>query len=212
MNWTETGNTDPFNANLLVNPLYAQYARYLKTAAIYKCPSDNGLVSAPPSSDSSWVFATLSTTGFADLSRGLLTSTVRSYAMNGYVGCSGVVDSGYGEYLDYTNFQVYAKTSDIRAMTPADLMVFVDVNPNSICWPFFGVDMRQGTNAAFFMYPTALHSGRGLFTFADGHAESVKWADSRTISPGSVAFHNHDQSSPKNPDLSWLQSQATTRR
>ncbi len=193
MNHTEAGNSDPFNPNLLTNPSYAQYANYLKTAAIYKCPSDT---------------ATLK---FA----GVMTNTTRSYSMNAFVGWQGssqVVDGPMVSELDLKAYQVFGKSAQILGVTPAALMVFVDVNPASICWPFFGVDMTPAPSTAFFMYPNASHLSTGVITFADGHAEVVKWQDQRTIKPGNIDFHNHDQASANNPDIAWLQQHATVKK
>jgi prepilin-type N-terminal cleavage/methylation domain-containing protein/prepilin-type processing-associated H-X9-DG protein len=193
MNQGEQGNTDPYNPNLLINPLYAQYARTITTAAIYKCPSDTAPVTL----------------------NGHLTNTVRSYSMNGYVGWNGAnesVDSGAAQMLNIVQYQVYAKLADVRVMSPGDLMVFADVNPGSICWPLFGVDMAQGGSEIFFMYPSALHTKGGVFSFADGHAEGKKWLDARTYKPGNIMYHNHDQPSPNNPDIAWMQLHATVKK
>ena len=190
MNHTTAGNNDPYNPNLLINPVYAQFARIIKTAAIYKCPSDTAMV----------------------MDNGHLTNTVRTYAMNGYVGWNGAnqaVDGGSYQILDYKDFQVYSKMGDIRTMTPAELFIFADVNPNSVCWPLFGVDMQTNAAATFFMYPSALHLKHGVFSFADGHTESKKWQDPRTITPGNINFHDHDQPSPNNPDIAWMQAHAS---
>jgi prepilin-type N-terminal cleavage/methylation domain-containing protein len=193
MNHTEQGNSDPFNPNLLINPIYAQYAPYLKTAAIYKCPSDNAPIKF----------------------EGVETNTTRTYSMNGFVGWQGsgvVVDGPMVQELDLTTYQVFVKGAQIRSMAPADLMVFLDVNPGSICWPFFGTDMTPAPNTAFFMYPSAIHLNTGVISFADGHAETEKWQDPRTYNPGNINFHNHDQPSPNNPDLAWLQQHATVHK
>jgi prepilin-type N-terminal cleavage/methylation domain-containing protein len=190
MNHTTAGLTDPSNPNLIINPLYAQFAHYLKSDAIYKCPSDTTNI----------------------VINGVLTNSVRSYAMNGYVGWNTAnegVDGGAAQVLDYTDYQVYAKTADIKTMTPADLFVFAEMNPESICWPLMGVDMQLGSSATFFMYPGAMHLKQGVFSFADGHAASQKWLDKRTYAPGNIPYHNHDQSSPNNPDIAWLQLHAT---
>jgi prepilin-type N-terminal cleavage/methylation domain-containing protein len=174
---------DPTNVNLLIDPKYAQFAPYLKTADIYKCPSDQTLLSE----------------------RGTKVPTARSYSMNGYVGWDGPFHQG----LDFTRYEVYHKLSDIHRLGPSDLFVFLDMNPDSICWPFFGTFMPEPSlGTRFFMYPGALHFKSGVLSFADGHVEPHIWKDSRTMSPGKIPFHNHSQISPGNPDMAWLQAHA----
>lgn len=180
----DTGMTsDPSNANLLVDPKFAQFGRYLQTAAIYKCPSDQTLVTQGR----------------------IKVPTVRSYSMNAYVGWNGF----FHPSLDFSRYQVYRRLADIQRISPSELLVFLDMNPDSICWPFFGLFMQPSPNTHFFMYPGALHSKSGVLSFADGHVETHVWRDPRTISPGKIQFHNHDEPSSRNPDIAWLQTRAT---
>jgi hypothetical protein len=177
------GSRDPTNSILLVDPKFAQFGNYLTSPAIYKCPSDRTLLVEGKSK----------------------VATVRSYAMNGYVGWNGP----YHQSLDFAHYETYRKLGDIHRISPADLFVFLDMNPESICWPFFGTFMPPPANTRFFMYPGALHSASGVLSYADGHAETRLWKDPRTVSPGKIPFHNHDQPSARNPDIVWLQGHAT---
>ena len=178
-----TVSTDPFNPDLLTNPHFAQYSPYLSAASIYKCPSDQA----------------------GGLIKGQMLATVRSYSMNMFIGWDGT----YFPTLDFKDYPVFHKTSGIRGIAPSDLFVFADTNPESICWPFFGVFMQE---SSYFMYPTALHQQRGLFSFADGHAAVKRWEDARTISPGKIDFHSHAQFSPNNRDIAWLQQHVNQKR
>jgi len=119
----------------------------------YKCPADRSL----------WSIG------------GKMVSELRSYAMNGYVATSpanlmGPIDIN-------TAYRVYMKSTDLAIDSPASRFVFMDVNPASICTPGFGVDMSLQT---FIHYPSSLHSGLGVVSFADSHVESHKWLDART--------------------------------
>ncbi len=183
MKHDNTASTDPVNANLLIDPKYAQFAAYLKGAEIYKCPSDRTLLPEGRS----------------------LLPTVRSYALNAYVGWDGTFYAS----LDGTHYEIYHKLTEVRRVSPSELIMFLDMNPSSICWPFFGVFMQPARTGHFFMYPGALHSKSGVLSFADGHAETHVWRDPRTISPGNIIFHDHDQPSPNNQDLNWLQARMT---
>lgn len=172
---------DLADERLLTDPKFAQLAPYVPRAAIYHCPADRP-------------------TGDADRDR------IRSYALNAYVGWDGPeqrpLQPGYRVYRDW---------SDLDRPGPARLMVFIDVNPASICWPFFGVNMTQGAEAQFFAHPAAHHAGGAQIAFADGHVEHRKWQDQRTVRPGNILFHAHDTPAPGNADLAWLQSVATVR-
>ena len=82
----------------------------------------------------------------------------------------------------------------------------MDVNPDSICWPYFGVYMNQDS---FFNFPNSSHNRGGVVSFADGHVEYHRWRDQRTITAYSPAYHNHQDSSPNNLDLVWLRDRTT---
>jgi prepilin-type N-terminal cleavage/methylation domain-containing protein len=193
MNHVDAANGDWHNPNLLTNPKYAQFGNYLKAAAVYKCPSDNA------------IYPILSNPKAGK------TNSVRSYAMNGYVGWFGatiLVDNGSSlPVVDPVHFQMFQKDSQLGTMSPSDLLVFLDVNPQSVCYPSFYLAMARSTT--FYMYPNASHLRDGVNTFADGHAEAKRWQDDRTVNPGKITFHDHDQPSPNNPDVLWLQQHAT---
>lgn len=115
--------TDPA---FLLDPRYALFAPYLKSAALYKCPADR---STSPS-------------GGRQLPR------VRSYALNSYAGT--LSPNSEGPISLSPLYRVYLKSGDIGMDLPANRFVFMDVNPDSICTPGFGVDMVGET---FIHYP-----------------------------------------------------------
>jgi prepilin-type processing-associated H-X9-DG protein len=89
------------------------------------------------------------------------------------------------------------------------VFVFQDVNPNSICWPFFGVQMVQDD---FFNWPNSSHNRGGVVSFADGHVDYHRWRDPRTVTAYSTDYHAHQDYSPNNPDLLWLRERTTVRK
>jgi len=169
------------NAQLLTDLRYALFGSYLPSSAIYKCPEDKGTVKVP--------------------NVGKIPH-VRSYSMNEYVGWS----------LDLADlnpdYRTFSKTSDMRA--PANIFVFQDVHPDNICFPAFMVRM-PGETESFFHYPSSLHNGRGVLTFADGHAETHRWTDPRTTPPVTGGILAHWNESPGNADLSWIRERTTYR-
>jgi len=174
-------STDLTNQSLLLDPRYAQFAPYLQSIASYKCPSDHKTVRA----------------GNRQLPK------IRSYSMNWFVG---YVRGQGGREEPPPTFLRYSKSSQMT--DPARLFVFLDVHPESICWPLFGVNGVSG----FFMFPASYHNRSAVLTFGDGHIESHRWSDGRTIQPGNIDWHAHNQPSRGNPDLVWLQERASLPR
>ena len=172
------GVHDPFtNVQYLINPDVARFAGYLRTPAVYKCPSDHSRLEGVPK--------------------------IRSYAMNGFVGKNKSMDLVVPP--DKKGFQ---RRNEIAL--PAEVFVFLDVNPDTICMPAFIVFMNQNL---FFHVPSALHKKSGVLAYADGHVASHRWRDPRTVklvrdlSKGELGIHQNN--SPDNEDLLWLERHAT---
>lgn len=125
---------------------------------------------------------------------------LRSYAMNNYIGWEGFLDDS----LDFNNYKVFRKTTDIES--PSEIFLIQDVYHKSICWPYFGTYMNK---ESFFNFPSTAHDRAGIVSFADTHIESHRWKDQRTIRAESPNYHAHDDASPQNVDLQWLQQHAT---
>jgi prepilin-type N-terminal cleavage/methylation domain-containing protein len=170
----------------LLNPRYALFGPYLRSAQTYKCPAD------------------LSTLRFG----GTNAPKIRSYALNCYVGVpAGSLEEPFHMNSDV---KVYIKSSDLAANAPGERFVFMDVNPANLCTPAFGVDLDQDT---FFHYPSSLHAGAGVVSFADSHVETHKWKDPRTrktVAPGQII--GHSDLSPNNQDLTWIRQRTTTKK
>jgi prepilin-type N-terminal cleavage/methylation domain-containing protein len=165
----------------LIDPTYAFFAAYIRTLDVYKCPADR----------SSWKFS------------GTLEDELRSYAMNSYVATSpaNIEDP----LVISTAYKVYMKASALIADSPANRFIFIDVHPNSICTPGFGIDMSA---YEWIHMPSALH-GPGVVTFADAHAELHKWTDPVTLK-GAPSGTPHGISCPNSQDLDWVRTHATT--
>jgi prepilin-type N-terminal cleavage/methylation domain-containing protein len=177
-------NSDGTNRNLLVNPGYALFAPYISPTASYHCPEDHSTIHV----------------GGGEY------PVIRSYVLNEYVGWSE-----YGSPPAGPMGHIFRKFSQIDGPTPAQLFTFLDVNPKSICWPFFGVYLDAPGAERFFHYPAIYHNQRAVLSFADAHVETHRWRDRRTLYPTSQNFHDHKDSSPNNLDIVWLQEHATRR-
>ena len=174
------------NSAYIVDPKYALFGNYLRTTKVYLCTTDRSTV-------------TLIGQSYPKL---------RSYSLNAYLGWVGEWDHRLGpeDTRGYPLYKIIRKHSDLTAAMPGGTFVFQDVNPNSICWPFFGVQMVQDY---FFNWPNSSHNRGGVVSFADGHVDYHRWRDQRTITAYSADYHHHEDSSPNNADLVWLRERAT---
>jgi prepilin-type processing-associated H-X9-DG protein len=113
--WVMGGNhfwVPPFtNTDYLLDPSKALFGGYIKTAQIYKCPSD-----------SSMYFWTQS-------------PKIRSYSLNCYMAADGIPEVRAAKY------RLFLKLSDLSSAQPSSLFLFQDVNPANICFPAFVVNM-----------------------------------------------------------------------
>ena len=183
----ESTPADATNDVLLTDVKRSLFGAYLKEDILYKCPSDKAK-------------GTSGTTK---------TARVRSYAMNVYVGWEG---TQYRSLPDSTRYWLYKKSSQISRPSPANVLVFVETHPDSICRPFFGIFMETGGSAHFYHYPANYHAKSSVNSFADGHVEGHRWTDPRTLVPQTKDFHTHNQASANNNDLLWLTQHATAKK
>jgi len=179
---------DQTNVNYMLDSRYALFGNYLQSEKIYMCPSDKPTVKMGAN----------------------LYPKIRSYALNVYVGYVGDWDNrivpldGYGNPL----YKVFRKHSEVIRNMPAGLFLFMDVHPDSICWPYFGVYM---VDDYFFNWPNSAHNKGAVVSFADGHAEYHRWRDPRTITAYSAYYHDHRDPSPANQDLNWIRQRTSVR-
>jgi prepilin-type N-terminal cleavage/methylation domain-containing protein/prepilin-type processing-associated H-X9-DG protein len=184
------------DSRYLLDPRFAAFADYVQTLALYKCPADRR---------TRRIFRT-------DVPQ------TRSYSLNGYLGPT----SDFAQFNSEGYIQ-FRQLGDLALKSPAKTLAFSEVNPYSICFPAFLVEMPEvgqphRPNAdGFFHFPSALHQGAGVTSFADGHAEIRRWHDGRTTAPvvqnipeerGGPAI-SHAVNSPRNPDLNWLRKHST---
>ena len=189
--WVYGGNHgDPetlTNLQYLIGANYALFAPFLASVKPYKCPADRSL----------WPIG------------GKMVAELRSYSMNCY---QAIPSANLMAPINLSaGYRVYMKSTDLAVDLPANRFVFIDVNPASICTPAFGVDMSLQT---FVHYPSSLHGGLGVVSFADSHVESHKWLDARTRKglPNGQQYIRHGDPSPNNQDLRWIGDRTTSKR
>jgi len=170
------------NYSYILDPNYAYFANYIHSIKTYLCPTDRGTVTV----------------------YGQLYPKLRSYSLNAYLGWLGAWDARLS-----TLYKIFKKHSELPQRLPAGVFLLQDVNPNSICWPYFGVQMEQDD---FFNFPNSSHNMGGVISYADGHVERHRWRDQRTITAYSADYHRHQEPSPGNVDLAWLRERTSFSR
>ncbi|MBI2947303.1 MAG: type II secretion system protein [Verrucomicrobia bacterium] len=173
--------------------LFAKYMNAARSANIYKCPADK-----------------LKGTGSGTLA----IPRVRSYGLNTYMGFDvNPPQTRPYSYRSIPNARYqgpFLRNSQLVGISPAAAFTFMDVNPDSICAPLFGMNMGAQT---FYHLPAAYHSSSASVGFADSHVETKKWSDPRTVKPpASTDFHGHATTSANNRDLAWMQEHTTVLR
>ena len=173
---------DNFNPTLITSQDYSLFASYIKTVDVYVCPADRQTVKV----------------GAQEYPK------LRSYALNAYVGWAGVWD-----YRLATGYKIFRQVSDITTTTmPSGLMLFGDVQPDSICWPFYGVEMDMNY---YFNFPGSMHKNGSVISYADGHADYHQWQVDQTIKAFATYYHMHHEGVTNTTDLAWLRERTTVK-
>jgi prepilin-type processing-associated H-X9-DG protein len=175
-------STDNTNSALMLDPNFALFGNYLHTTKVYVCPTDRSTVQI----------------GSQQFPK------IRSYSLNAYAGWVGTWDNRLS-----SNFKIIRKQAQVGSLLPGGMFTFIDVNPDSICWPYFGVMMETD---AFFNFPNSSHNRGGVISFADGHTDYHRWKDQRTITAYSGNYHQHNEPSGGNGDIGWLRTVTSVRK
>jgi prepilin-type N-terminal cleavage/methylation domain-containing protein/prepilin-type processing-associated H-X9-DG protein len=129
----------------------------------------------------------------ADRSATMGVPRVRSYSINGWMG--GRPLAGQDQY------RVFQKETDIINPSPSSAFVFIDEHEKSINDGWFAMDMTG--SYGFLDAPATRHGQRYPLSFADGHAESWKVNDMRTLNWNSLPI-------PNNPDWNRLRNASSS--
>ncbi len=172
----------------LVNPKVSLLASYLPAKGSFNCPGETGT-----------------------RVNGKTVKNARDYGLNSWINWSDPAPySGQGDPM-YVNFR---KTTDVGS--PSDIFTFAEIHPQSVCRPFFGVDMSPGVNGVYHV-PGNYHGASSNFSFSDGHAEAHRWVSGSFNNPKyNGDYHSvHTTGVPgtaSKPDLEWLRTRTTFKR
>ncbi len=125
---------------------------------------------------------------------------VRSYAMNEYMAPI--------EGIAAAEQETYFRLKDLQKLSPSNAFVFGDEHEDSINDGRF--EVSYAAEPGFDEMPANRHSGRGAFSFADGHVDLKRWVDPRTrilVTRPAVQLVGVMQAN--NPDNFWLLDHAT---
>lgn len=177
---------DNTNTDKLVGSAYAAFGSlgpYTKSPGVYHCPADK------------------------TIGNGQGIERVRSYSQNAYVAPHTVNDgiSGISYGVATSGSEIYPQQSSFHKLGPSDCFVFteerVDILNDGWFWSPSYKSPWQVRDV-----PQIAHGGTiSVFSFADGHSETHKWATTffRTA--------NSTDSSIGNPDIYWLLTHCTAK-
>ncbi len=121
----------------------------------------------------------------------------RSYAMNQQVG----------DYVDKGSAHTFRRKDEIGL----PVWVLIDTHEDSIVdgWFQFGNYLPFGAPGSYAWQnlPASRHNGSGAISFSDGHVETHKWLDGRTIVPVKRVLQV-GIAAPNSKDIDWLSHQS----
>jgi prepilin-type N-terminal cleavage/methylation domain-containing protein/prepilin-type processing-associated H-X9-DG protein len=188
VDWTT--NSSCTNLIELTSDTNSSLASYLGHAAeVYSCPQDIYL--SPPQHAANWVHLD------------------RSVSMSIAMG-DGLIEPGIRKGSNLPNYggHFFIRLTDLKTLSPAMAMVFLDEHPDSIHYsPCFWV-IPSRSETAWRQLPASYHDGGTTLSFADGHEEYKKWLVPQTREP--IYYTNWDYSfapwsyASDRRDFDWL--------
>lgn len=179
-------SSDNTNIDKLIGAAYAAFGSlgpYTKNAGVYHCPADK------------------------TIGNGQSELRVRSYSQNAYIAPHTVNDgiSGISYGVATSGSEIYPQQSSFHKLGPSDCFVFteerVDILNDGWFWSPSYKSPWQVRDV-----PQIAHGGViSVFSFADGHAETHKWATSFYKTADNAA------SSIGNADVYWLLTHSTAK-
>jgi prepilin-type processing-associated H-X9-DG protein len=129
--------------------------------------------------------------------------------MNAYMG------ERIGPYT--AGFRLFKTLEEITKPTPAQAFVFIDereesINDGWLAFDMGGSEPRDPNAYTLVDYPAMWHERGANLSFADGHAETWRWRDPRTMPPPRPGYLMPlGVSSPNNLDVARLQASTSSK-
>ncbi|HLH56866.1 MAG TPA: type II secretion system protein [Verrucomicrobiae bacterium] len=157
-----------------------------RSAAIYRCPSDDVL---------------------SDLQRQAgWQRRVRSISMNAMVGDAGVFSLN-GANTNNPEYRQFFKVTQVPK--PSRIFVFIEEHPDSINDGYF---LNQPDRLGWFDLPASYHNGAANLSFTDGHSETHRWllaSTKRPARPGGANPLPYALDPNERADFQWLMERTT---
>jgi prepilin-type N-terminal cleavage/methylation domain-containing protein/prepilin-type processing-associated H-X9-DG protein len=171
----EPNNWDNFRTDYLLNPKYSALAQYIQTASVYKCPSDRSTA----------------------LMHGRPLPRVRSYSYN--------ADWGFEEPLRAVGGESAIRIFTYRVRNASEAVTFIEQHEDSLGYGWFHLPSQIGQLGLISDIPAGRHNGACAIAFADGHVETKRWTDPRTVPPVLGKAQSYPRGTlTDNPDIAWL--------
>jgi prepilin-type N-terminal cleavage/methylation domain-containing protein/prepilin-type processing-associated H-X9-DG protein len=132
----------------------------------------------------------------------------RSYSLNGMMGSNGALKGAAND--PHPGIMENLKFSSIRDPGPSAASFFVDeqtdpsaASKNSLDEGYYAVDFAA-TGRAWRNCPASRHGNFGQFSFADGHADKMKWLEPNTQRLQGINDSIHGQFKDRDLHQVWL--------
>jgi prepilin-type N-terminal cleavage/methylation domain-containing protein len=189
----EGARSQETNIFLIINEQNSLFASYIKDFHVYKCPADRvkfDIVANDPKTAK---------------------EAIRSYGMNGFCGWNEAQYTAHQWKVPTTGYKVFRGLADVSGISPSDVLFFLDMNPYSLCRPFFGIPMDA--QYGFYHIPASQHNGSGVNAFSDGSTSPHRWLNPHTRNPpATISWHDHNYTDNGNVDAVWLHQHATVKQ
>ena len=152
----------------------AAFSSYVGNRRIYKCPGDKG---------KDTLFQRKRT---------------RSYGLNTFM--NELDQGGFGGRS--SRHRYFTKGSDVESNNASERLLFIDLQPESICVPAFWISVSGGGNNGH--APGSYHNAGAVVSFGDGHVELHPWRDPDTLKP-----IRHGYGRQASVDHEWIVNRAT---
>ena len=175
--WWVSGGTH--STGLITDPEmlegeHAAFSSYVGKRQIYKCPGDNGKDTL------------------------FKRERTRSYGLNTFM--NELDQGGFGGRS--SRHRYFSRGSDVEASNASERLLFIDLQPESICVPAFWISISGGGNNGH--APGSYHNAGAVVSFGDGHVELHRWQDPETLKP-----IRHGYGRQASIDHEWIVDRAT---
>ncbi len=184
--WTKGGLNYDGNNHVNTNETYlvgvggGRLGAYNTHVRSYHCPSDRSTV-------------TINGTPYL---------RTRSYAMNWFMG-----NHGHGYTTERKG--IYSMAWMHEVSRPSHFFYFIDEHEDSLSGGYFGVNDSIEQDWYWGSLPGSRHGPAANMSFLDGHVETKRWQDRRTLMPVVGKKWTQSPRHPGNQDIVWLRGRAT---